>query len=484
MTSKRLKAFVFVTLLLASQTLTVFAQSFTDGGTHTIDGSTDGVTAENETTVILTWESNHEPEFGYCIYRDGLLSNMAHETQYVDVDTEIGGHCYYLTALCNGGETLASNEYCVTSGSGCDAPIDLYFNYTNNNKVQLYWTAPENENVTGYAVYRKTEGTAFKIIKRVTTNTFKDNGAVSGVIYQYAVTAFYNETDCYSGFANSLFDVDKFNVEVDWSNTPRDLQAELVENEEGNQVNLCWKPAYQATSYNVMRNGVKIAEVNEIMFVDEDLEAGETYCYQVVAQGDGFEEPTGEVCVTVPDAPEPPVLLCSAPTNLRREDPTTVAHIAWDAPEDRLPDSYTIVIINHLLSDTTEVVGINDLFYEESISVDVTDKSYKVKAVYAECESEYALTETGEDFIRVSNLGMNENALSVNLYPNPTSGELSVEAEGLTSVSVYNLVGQCLMEKLGENGKAIIDLKGMQNGVYFVKVSGTNGAIIKKVVKM
>lgn len=537
---------------------------------------------DNDRNIILSWDSDHTPEFGYCIYRDGFLFNMAHELQYVDENTEIGGHCYYITALCNGGETEHSNEYCATSGSGCEPPLDLYFSYTNNNKVQLDWTVPENENVTGYYVYRKTADTPYKRIKILTQTTFKDNTSAAGTVYQYAVVAYYRDIDCFSAYANDLFDVDKFFVEVDWSSTPKNLQAEL--NEEETAVNLRWKPAFQATSYVVMRNGAEVAIVTDSEFVDEGIAPGETYCYTVTAMGADFEQPSNEACVTVSS----PILPCSAPTNLRRVETAANPRVAWDAPEDRVPDSYIVVIINHISDETIEVEGITDLyyeeatpigeimeemdksykvkavysdcesefaltadgedfvrihivpvlpcsapkdlsreevasmarivwnapedrvpesysvvivdhisnetkvveniaelFYEEPIPAEEMDKSYQVKAVYPECESDFALTANGEDFIRINNLSVAENPLlAVKLYPNPTSGQLTIEAKGMISIGVYNLVGQCMMERTSKNNSIVLNMSGLKEGVYFVKVNTAIGSVVKKVVKM
>ena len=443
------------------------------------------VDPENDRNIVLTWDSDYDPEFGYCIYRDGFLFNMSHETRFVDENCEIGGYCYYVTALCEGGETAYSNEYCATAGSGCESPLDLHFTYTNNNKVQLDWTAPDNPNITGYYVYRKTDDTPYKRIKLTTNPTHKDNSVVVGTTYQYAVVAFYENINCASAYANDLYDENKFYVRADWSNSPTALQAELVENEEESYVDLMWRPGYQVTSYDILRNGVKIGETaTEIVFTDDNLEEGQTYCYKVVAHGDGFEESTDEVCVETPAAPEPPVLPCSAPGNLRREGESNLAHIAWDEPSDRVPDSYTVIVTNHLTNETIEVDGITDLFYEEAVPSDATDKSYQVKAVYPECESEFALAENGDDFIRIANLSVNEMVGEVNLYPNPTSGMLTIEAERLTTVGLYNLVGQCLMEATAKDGSVHFDLNGLQNGVYLVKVSTPTGSIIEKVVKM
>jgi hypothetical protein len=234
-----------------------------------------------------------------------------------------------------------------------------------------------------------------------------------------------------------------------------------------------------------MRNGVKIGETTEMAFDDEDLALGETYCYQIIAHGSESEEGSNEACVTMPDAPEPPVLPCSAPTDLRRvEGNAGVARIEWNAPEDRVPDSYTVVLIDHLLNDTTEMAGITDLFFEQTITIDVMDKSYKVKAVYPECESEFALTENGDDFIRISNVSVEEWQSNVKLYPNPTSGQLSIEAEKMTSISVFDLLGQCVMQMTAEDGQATIDMSQLQEGIYLIKVSTANGTSMQRVIKM
>lgn len=439
------------------------------------------VDPENDRNILLTWESDHTPEFGYCIYRDGVLFNMSHELQYLDENTEIGGHCYYITALCNGGETAFSNEYCVTSGTGCEPPLDLHFSYTANNKVQLDWTAPDNPNVTGYYIYRKTEDTPFRRIKLTTNPTMKDNTAEEGVVYQYAVAAYYRDIECTTAYANDLFDVNKFFVEVDWGNTPRELQATY--NEDDNVVSLRWKSAYQASAYDVMRDGVKIGEATAPAFVDEEIVLGSTYCYQVVAKGDGFEAESNEVCLEIAD-PEPPVLPCNAPRQLRRADPMNVARIAWDAPEEREPDSYTVVIVNNISQETTEVTGITELFYEEEITVEEMDNSYKVKAVYEECESEFALTPSGDDFVNVNNLSVAENQVNTVVYPNPTNGQLTIEADHMTLVSVYDLVGQCVMWVSADTEPLVLDMSQLQNGVYMIKVETREGSAMQRVVKM
>ena len=443
------------------------------------------VDPDNVENVILTWESNHEPEFGYCIYRDGILFNMAHETRYIDEHTNIGGHCYYVTSLCTGGETAKSNDFCVTSGTGCNEPKDMYYEFTTNKKIQLNWSAPEGTWPTGYIVYRKTDDMAsYKEIKRLKQTTLKDTSVQQGTTYQYAVVAYYDTIDCTSTYANDILNPQQYYVRVDWSNAPRDLRAELVEGEMMH-VNLRWHPAFLAMGYSIMRNGVVIGEVTDATFTDEQLEVEETYCYTVIARGEGFEESSNEACVTTPATPEPPVLPCTAPTDfvgqiLAPDSETRIIRLEWQAPADRTPESYTLMV------GETEEQGITDTFYELEIPVDiVVDYTFMLYAVYPECQSEPALTAEGDNFIHLTNLAVDEQSLlNVKLYPNPTTGQLSIEADGTTFVNVYNLVGQCVMQMPNENGKLTLDMSQLPNGMYLVKVSSAEGAVMQRVVKM
>jgi hypothetical protein len=72
----------------------------------------------------------------------------------------------------------------------------------------------------------------------------------------------------------------------------------------------------------------------------------------------------------------------------------------------------------------------------------------------------------------------------VKLYPNPTSGQLRIEAEAMTLVSVYDLVGQCLMQMPSNDGQVTLDMSQLHNGIYLIKVSTANGSMMQRVVKM
>lgn len=79
--------------------------------------------------------------------------------------------------------------------------------------------------------------------------------------------------------------------------------------------------------------------------------------------------------------------------------------------------------------------------------------------------------------VKGSSVGIVENEQSVKIYPNPTMGVLNVEGEDMTSVEVYNTVGQCVMMR-EVNGNAVqLNTEGLSNGLYIVRIHANNGTM-------
>lgn len=75
-------------------------------------------------------------------------------------------------------------------------------------------------------------------------------------------------------------------------------------------------------------------------------------------------------------------------------------------------------------------------------------------------------------------LGTNQfGSSSIQLYPNPTTGQLSLLAPGLEikKVEIFNVLGMKVSDKL--------DLSGQASGIYMVKIKTDNGTMVRKVVK-
>jgi hypothetical protein len=74
--------------------------------------------------------------------------------------------------------------------------------------------------------------------------------------------------------------------------------------------------------------------------------------------------------------------------------------------------------------------------------------------------------------------GVSELESTLKVYPNPANDYLIVEGE-MTSVEVYNTVGQCLLTKQVD-GDTQIDLAGFNNGIYFLRVYNNGETTVRK----
>lgn len=85
-------------------------------------------------------------------------------------------------------------------------------------------------------------------------------------------------------------------------NAPSNLSLSIANDE----ITLNWNASSTAVSYNVYRNGSKLATVNETTFVDNELENMQEYTYKVTANCEGYVEsdPTNEECITFENVSE------------------------------------------------------------------------------------------------------------------------------------------------------------------------------------
>ena len=74
----------------------------------------------------------------------------------------------------------------------------------------------------------------------------------------------------------------------------------------------------------------------------------------------------------------------------------------------------------------------------------------------------------------------NATDATVQLYPNPTSNVLNINAEGVQEVSVIDINGRTVMTEKNVN---TVNLSDLANGVYYVRVITNNGVATEKIVK-
>ena len=75
---------------------------------------------------------------------------------------------------------------------------------------------------------------------------------------------------------------------------------------------------------------------------------------------------------------------------------------------------------------------------------------------------------------------------SIEIYPNPTSGELRINSNELqvTGIEVFDIYGRNLTPHTAYlTPNTVLDISHLNSGIYFVKVFTEQGVVVKKVVK-
>jgi hypothetical protein len=74
----------------------------------------------------------------------------------------------------------------------------------------------------------------------------------------------------------------------------------------------------------------------------------------------------------------------------------------------------------------------------------------------------------------------NEVITQANIFPNPTTGLLNIESDGvITKINLYNSAGSLVFSTI----EKMVDLSNLKNDVYRIEIISDGNRIIKKVVK-
>lgn len=141
--------------------------------------------------------------------------------------------------------------------------------------------------------------------------------------------------------------------------------------------------------------------------------------------------------------------------------------LIWDAPENTSPLAYEVYRGTLLLETTNELTA-----------TDVVEEGYYdycVYAVYEDCQSEYACKEVSVHY------ATSENQLAeVNLFPNPASGQVTVQCAEMKQVEVFSMDGR-LVRSIRVEGDAC-QLKGLNSGIYVVRILKDDETLVRRLI--
>ena len=105
-----------------------------------------------------------------------------------------------------------------------------------------------------------------------------------------------------------------------------------------------------------------------------------------------------------------------------------------------------------------------------------------MSAVNGEVESE----KSKEECVRTLGAGVEELSSAINVYPNPVENELFLATElQVEEIAIYDIYGRQAMRQQvnATTSQQVVNVAGLNSGIYFVKVVTNNGKIVKRFVK-
>lgn len=204
---------------------------------------------------------------------------------------------------------------------------------------------------------------------------------------------------------------------------------------------------------------VKDSQGNVLFGDVDDGEFGESASYLVSVRGPQANVSVGETEVS----------------NIDYTHADFISSLEYDGYPDqvgfecRKVTSSTPMIIPGILNEFQMILGSTDELEHTSI--------YMVKAfAIVNGQTYYGAETTFQTWTE----GVNELESSLKLYPNPTSGVLNIQGEGMSSIEVYNTVGQRVMTQEVNGNTAQVNTESLNNGMYFIRIKANDGNVLNR----
>ena len=98
------------------------------------------------------------------------------------------------------------------------------------------------------------------------------------------------------------------------------------------------------------------------------------------------------------------------------------------------------------------------------------------------CTDQYKLDVDDVTIIAGDYDAVAENGIEASIAPNPTQGQVTVKADGMRQIAVFNMLGQKICDLAVDANQATLDLRQLEAGVYFVRIETENGCATQRVV--
>ena len=430
-------------------------------------------TIQNTNNIRLTWNAA-TPANSYKIYKNGTFLSNTSSTSYIDSNLSPGTYCYEVSTVYNNVESPRSNESCQTIYATLDATASATpTTIAEGSSSQLQANVSGGSGAYTYSWSPANSLNNASIANPVATPTQQTT---------YTVTVSDGNTSTTAS------------VTIQVVKAPTNLIVAF----EDNKMQLTWSNAILYQSYKIYRDGSLIASnVAGNSFIDEDLEVQyETeYCYTVSAVYNNIESPqSSQACATATfECTAPYALIGNYYWNNTEEYGVS---LSWEVDVNNVNNEYLdFFIIYHgntldemnKVAETTYNSGNENQSYIHNVQ-EPGSHYYRVTAHYnyssGDCESSHAISNNNPnaDYVVVDVTSLSDNNATIKIFPNPSHGDINIEAEGIEEISLINSFGQRVLTRQMEQDNHTIHLKDYCPGIYMIMVKTKDNTFCQRII--
>ena len=141
------------------------------------------------------------------------------------------------------------------------------------------------------------------------------------------------------------------------------------------------------------------------------------------------------------------------------------------------PLSFNIYRNSEIIA-TVPYTGAEMTYFDQ---VAIGNYQYQVTAVTPDCESDFALTpDLSQNYVEIAVTSVAE-VTDTRIYPNPTTGNVTIEAAGMNHITVVNTLGQVLYDANVNGDQMTMNLGQFKAGVYMLRITTEEGVSVSRV---
>ena len=393
------------------------------------------------------------------------------KARYVYRDSP-GGYNYLSPEAAGTAITTVGDLYLISCGAGCAKPSLLPVTDLSYNGATLNW----NSNATDFEVAVKAATDAEYPEPTAVSNatSYAVSGLAPATLYRFHVRAVCDATEnLVSDWIEGTFTTDSLPC--------FDPTALAVQSTGYTTATLGWTSNGEESAWRIRVWNTTFDETYDVTSnpaTVTGLVSDVEYSAEVIAVCGGILESGVSNTVTFRTA------RCEAPTNVSTSNVTAhTAVVSWNGDASSYRVEYG-----------TEGFGTGEGTSVTATGTTVTltglldDQTYDVY-VYAVCAEGLESAASQKHTFETTNEGIDiAGGMNVSIYPNPTTSATTVALSGVNgevTITVVDMNGRIVMtESVSCDGDCVkrMEVEGLAQGAYFVRVSGENLNMVKKLV--